>query len=116
MEAREQSFAPDDAYPELDPILLHWEALAAKSFEGFVTKGRGFVVLRLSSNGHSISYQPGVPCDCHREAIEQYNPSTQVVVSVEDADGAEQYCLEGVPTPEEAFAAATADLVDAQVH
>jgi hypothetical protein len=93
---------------ELEAILEDWQALAATGWEGFVTQGRGCVIVTVNADSVTFDYSVSAPCSCHAHYVEQYDPTAQLVIVVRRPHGQRVHCLSGSPTPPEAFAAATA--------
>ena len=96
---------------DLRAILFQWHRIAAVACEGAIMQGRGFVLLAITEADQTISCVRDVPCPCHEELVHTYDFKTQVVVAVQRDDHAEVYCLEGFPTPVEAYETATAEVM-----
>jgi len=92
-----------------DLLMEHWLGLAAVAWDGFSARGRGVVVLTEADGSATLAYQPGPPCPCHAEMVEEYDPEHQVVVVHRAAD--EECCINvfgGWPTPPDAAASVPA--------
>jgi hypothetical protein len=75
-------------------------------------------VVQLGETIHA-EYFPGPPCNCHQDAVEQYDPATEAVIAFRHGDGDEEfalYVLGGWPEPPAAFATVSASAVGAMVH
>ena len=115
--------SPDDIttegtpHLELDGVLKNWVLVGALAWEGFVTRGTGFVLVAVDEEGVHPSYVAGSPCPCCPITADTYDPTTQAVVVI--WWGNEQQpplIVAGIPTPPEAFARADAQLMGGTVH
>lgn len=105
----------------LDLILEHWRPIAAYARDGFLSRGRGTVWIRVGAEGDiAARYEPGSPCECHAELVRDYDPDTEAVVTVvvegEEDSGNPVYRVKGRPSPVEAVAIVTAEDVGASLH
>jgi len=90
-------------HSDLDAILYDWRRLAALGWYGFVTSGRGVVVVSLGTRGPALGFEPGPPCRCHARWVSAYDPTEEVLIVVRRGDQEWIYRLGGWPTPPEAF-------------
>ncbi len=103
-------------HPDLDPILMDWQRIASIAWQGFLASGRGAVLIHVSACEVSYTYKAGGPCRCFAQAVATYDPEQQVVVGVSRGDGSILYVVGGWPSPPEAYAAASAELLGATLH
>lgn len=104
------------ADPDLDIVLMGWHHIASLAWHGFVTHGRGAVIIQIAASRASWTFHPGGPCSCFTQAVETYDPEHQVVVGVVRDGGKAVYVLDGWPPPPAAFVAAPATILEATVH
>jgi hypothetical protein len=102
-EAQENEFPEGAILAEDNPILLSWKALACIGFDGFLKFGRGYVKMDRGNEESSeitVTFEPGIPCSCHQELVEKYNPEEEIVVMTvwEDGDETVEVCW-GLPPP-----------------
>jgi hypothetical protein len=102
--------------PDLDIVLIGWQHIASLAWHGFITHGRGAVIIHIGANVASWTFHPGGPCSCFAQAVETYDPEHQVVVSVVRDGEKAVYVLDGWPPPPAAFVAAPANALEATLH
>ncbi|HEV7731136.1 MAG TPA: hypothetical protein VGR62_03195 [Candidatus Binatia bacterium] len=105
--------------PGLDLFLNHWPRIAATAWGGFVSHGRGAVLMRRTApHAPVFEYQAGAPCDCHDELISDYDPDRQAVVAVVKGRGRVVWIatLGGWPSPKDAWERVSAAEMNATVQ
>jgi hypothetical protein len=103
-------------HADLDPMLIDWRRIASIAWQGFLTYGRGAVLIHVDALQVIYTYQPGGPCRCFAQAVATYDPDQQAVVGVNRGGENNLYVVGGWPPPPEAYAAASAELLGATVH
>jgi hypothetical protein len=104
-------------HPDFDLILALWGFIAAFAWEGSLVSGPGAVVLTVTNAGTRIVYWPGSPCSCHPIDADTYDPREEAVVMVRRGENCgAPIVLVGWPAPPDAFAVASATLMQETVH
>lgn len=101
--------------PFYDPLLFDWTVIAAVAWEGYLTQGEGHVAIVVADEVMFL-YRPGAPCECHGDAVREYDPEAQVVVAVYMDETSRVECLTGWPPPPRAWATVGAEAVGAPLQ
>jgi hypothetical protein len=117
MEPSEDLTPEGERQPDLDLIIEHWICIAALAWMGSVVRGPGAVVLTIEEDGTQPSYWAGSPCTCHPIGPDTYNPREQVLVVVHrDTEASVPILVSGWPSPPDAYAVATAEMMGGTQH
>ena len=97
---------PEGAFhPDLDPMLQQWSEIASIAWEGFLSKGHGFVRITVEAEGVFFHYWQGAPCPCYAALITAYRPEEEAVIAVQRGEEVQVYRLAASPAPPESYAA-----------
>ncbi len=89
------------ASSELGYIMQRWPAVAAVGWQGFLEHGRGTVML---DDEGCVKFIAGSPCECCKEAVESYDPESQIVVALHcDHEIDAVHSVAGWPAPPDAY-------------
>lgn len=100
---------------DLDAIFHNWCYLAALAWEGYVTAGRGTIIVDVGAEEAGVTYCGGTMAG-RAAYVECYDPRREVVLVVRHPHGEETYWLPGHPSPPECFEEASAEAMNASVH
>jgi hypothetical protein len=98
------SISESVGHNDLDPMLFDWPRIASTGWQGFLTHGRGMVVVVITTEDVGFTYISGAPCACHEELLATYDPLIEVLVAVRRGTALAVYRLAAQPTPPETWA------------